>query len=94
LTNVRKHADASQVAVSLEQDGGRLRVTVEDNGAGFNPAELGRSEFPRFGLATMRERAETIGGTLELQSSPGAGTRVTIELPQAAAPNLDRQETP
>ena len=43
--------------------------------------ELGRSELPRFGLSTMRERAGTLGGAFLLESSPGAGTRVTVELP-------------
>jgi signal transduction histidine kinase len=62
-------------------------VTVEDDGAGFNPAVLGRSELPRFGLATMRERAESIGGTFDLHSTPGSGTRITVELPTPASAN-------
>jgi signal transduction histidine kinase len=81
LANVRKHSGASRVDVSVEETGGRLRLSVEDNGAGFNPAVLGRSEFPRFGLSTMRERAESMGGTFRLDSAPGQGTRVTVELP-------------
>jgi signal transduction histidine kinase len=87
LANVRKHAEASRVQVSLEQGDVRLRVTVEDDGAGFNPAVLGRSELPRFGLATMRERAESIGGTFDLHSTPGSGTRITVELPTPASAN-------
>ena len=81
LANVRKHSGASRVDVSVEEAAGRLRLSVEDNGAGFNPAVLGRSEFPRFGLSTMRERAESMGGTFQLDSTPGQGTRVTVELP-------------
>jgi signal transduction histidine kinase len=81
LANVRKHSGASRVDVSVEEADGRLRLSVEDNGAGFNPAAPGRSEFPRFGLSTMRERAESMGGTLQLDSTPGQGTRVTVELP-------------
>ena len=81
LANVRKHAHARRADIILEQNGSRLRIMVRDDGAGFNPLELGRSEFPRFGLATMRERAESIGGHFQLDSAPGAGTRVTIELP-------------
>jgi signal transduction histidine kinase len=80
LANVRKHSHARNADVVLEQTGATLRVSVSDDGAGFNPSELGRSEFPRFGLATMRERAESIGGTFQLDSTPGAGTRVTLEL--------------
>ena len=86
LANIRKHAGASRVEVTLEQEAAGLRVTVEDDGAGFNPSDLGRSEFPRFGLATMRERAETIGAILQLHSTPGAGTRVTVELPSRSEP--------
>jgi signal transduction histidine kinase len=81
LANVRKHAGARRVDVTLDQDETRLRVTVQDDGAGFTPDQLGRSELPRFGLSTMRERAGTLGGTFHLESSPGAGTRVTVELP-------------
>jgi signal transduction histidine kinase len=81
LANVRKHAGARRVDVTLEQSETRLRVTVQDDGAGFTPGELGRSELPRFGLSTMRERAGTLGGTFLLESSPGAGTRVIVELP-------------
>ncbi|HSN85155.1 MAG TPA: ATP-binding protein, partial [Thermoanaerobaculia bacterium] len=72
----------------LEEAGNRLRLTVQDDGAGFVPGELGRSEFPRFGLATMRERAENIGGAFRLDSAPGEGTRVTVELP--VLPSRDR----
>lgn len=82
LANVRKHSNARKVDITLEEVAHRLRVTIEDDGAGFVPGELGRSEFPRFGLATMRERAETIGGSFRLDSAPGEGTRVTVELPQ------------
>ena len=87
LTNIRKHAGARRVDVSLEQGETRLQVTVQDDGAGFTPGELGRAELPRFGLATMRERAESLGGAFRLESSPGAGTRVTVELPTQPPPN-------
>jgi len=81
LANVRKHSKAQHADVRVEQVDRRVRITVEDDGVGFNPAELGRSEFPRFGLSTMRERAESVGGLFQLVSMPGAGTRVTIEVP-------------
>ena len=87
LANVRKHAGASHVEVRLQQTDSRLRVTVEDNGAGFNPSTLGRSELPRFGLATMRERAEALGATFHIDSAPGSGTRITVELPTQPAAN-------
>lgn len=85
LANVRKHAAAKKATVTVEANPGRLKVTVQDDGVGFRPTELGRSEFPRFGLATMRERAETIGGAFQLESIPGEGTRITVDLPLSPA---------
>ena len=85
LANVLKHARAKSVDVSLRQGDGRIVATVEDDGLGFDPALPGRAEFPRFGLATMRERAESIGGQLRIDSSPGKGTRVTVEVPLPAS---------
>jgi signal transduction histidine kinase len=81
LINVRKHAQAKQVEVSLKLEETRIVAVVADDGLGFNPEELGRAEFPRFGLSTMRERGESIGGTVRLDSSPGQGTRLTVEVP-------------
>jgi signal transduction histidine kinase len=81
LANVRKHSHARSAEVTIEAAGSTLRIAIEDDGAGFNPADLGRSEFPRFGLATMRERAESLGGKLRLDSTPGKGTWVSIEIP-------------
>lgn len=81
LANVRKHSKAQHADLWVEQTGNRIRISVQDDGVGFNPSELGRAEFPRFGLSTMRERAESVGGLFQLDSTPGAGTRVTIEVP-------------
>lgn len=81
LANVRKHSRAQHADVRIEQAGRRVRITVEDDGVGFSPAELGRAEFPRFGLSAMRERAESVGGWFQLDSTPGTGTKVTIEVP-------------
>jgi signal transduction histidine kinase len=81
LANVRKHAQARQADVAIGKDGERVVVTVADDGIGFNPAEIGRPGFPRFGLTTMRERAESVGGGVRWDSQPQAGTRVTVEIP-------------
>lgn len=85
LANVRKHARATQARVRLRGTNGWLQATVEDDGIGFDPSAPGRGTFPRFGLATMRERAEAVGGTLEIDSAPGRGTRVTLRIPTEAA---------
>lgn len=81
LANVRKHARASSVAVRCSGVDGSVHVVITDNGIGFRPEALGRAEFPRFGLATMRERAESLGGQLAIHSAPGGGTRVEAEIP-------------
>ena len=76
LANVRKHSGAGRVQVQIENLDSGIRLAVEDNGAGFDPTFPARNRIPRFGLATMRERAEAIGAQLEVSSEPGAGTRV------------------
>lgn len=80
LTNVRRHARASQVRVQARRSDGALEVSVQDNGRGFDPALVGR-DGRQFGLLTMRERAEGLGGTFEVQSAPGKGTRVAVRVP-------------
>lgn len=88
LANVRKHAQASAVTVELRRADGVVRLVVEDDGIGFDPSALERAHYPRFGLATMRERAEAVGGTLTVTSTPGRGTRVEAILPLGAIPTL------
>lgn len=84
LTNVRRHSGASQAAVRLSLGGVEARLTVTDNGRGFaadEGAAAAGSRSARLGLAGMRERAAMLGGTLEVTSAPGGGTRVTARLP-------------
>lgn len=77
LTNVRKHAEASEVKVIIDKTESEVTVTIEDNGCGFDAAAV-PSEKKSFGLQIMAERATEAGGRLEIQSKPGEGTRVTI----------------
>ena len=81
LGNVRKHSHASKARVGLQRRDGKLVATIVDDGVGFDPTSRTRTEFPRFGLSTMRERAESIGGELTIESAPGKGTTVKFELP-------------
>jgi two-component system sensor histidine kinase UhpB len=81
LTNVIRHAHADRVTMTLEAlpDAGRLTLT--DNGLGFSPQRpRGLRERPRWGLLTMRERAETVGGTMRIVSAPGQGTSIILEV--------------
>jgi signal transduction histidine kinase len=81
LANVRKHAKATTATISIARRNGTILVTISDDGIGFNTGARNRSDFPRFGLSTMRERAGSIGGKLEIDSTPGAGTTVRLEVP-------------
>jgi signal transduction histidine kinase len=83
MANARKHSQCSTARVELQQLDGFIVAAIEDDGAGFDPAIRSRAAFPRFGLAIMRERAESIGGSLQIDSAPGRGTRVKIRLPTA-----------
>jgi signal transduction histidine kinase len=78
IGNALKHAGGEHVVVRLRTQDGRLLVTVEDDGAGFDPD--GQQARRRLGLISMRERAEAIGGVLEVRSAPGAGTTVSMEI--------------
>ncbi len=75
LTNVRKHADASEVSIAISNDGSCYRVRIVDDGIGFTP-DLTYRRPGHLGLASIRERAELAGGSLEIESSPGNGTTV------------------
>lgn len=84
LTNVGRHSKASHVVVSIESVENVIRMTIRDNGQGFRVIEHARSRKKnRLGLIGMKERAEMIGGTLKVDSSPGGPTTVTVGIPVA-----------
>lgn len=85
LTNVRKHARATKAGVDVRRQDDRLVVSIRDDGTGFNPEATARGEFPKFGLTTMRERASSIHGLLDIESAPGRGTTVRFTMPLSAA---------
>ena len=80
LTNVRKHAGAEHVVVRFGRADDNLAITVEDDGCGFDPALI-EATGNQFGLRSMRERVERVGGRIVVDSTPGAGTRVKIYFP-------------
>jgi signal transduction histidine kinase len=79
LANVRKHAQASRVCVTLSFMGDLVVLDVQDDGAGFDPELPGTAGA--FGLAAMRERVEQLDGTLIVESMPGGGTTLVVEIP-------------
>ncbi|MCM2333421.1 MAG: HAMP domain-containing protein [Anaeromyxobacteraceae bacterium] len=82
LTNVARHAMATQVLVEVALEGREVHVTIEDDGKGFDQAEVARRPGrPHWGLLGIAERAEILGGHATIDSSPGAGTRVDIRIP-------------
>jgi signal transduction histidine kinase len=85
LTNARKHARASRVVVSLETENDTAVISVEDDGCGFMLSRLLRPDFSRYGLRTMRERAQAVGGSLRIESAPGKGTCIIAILPLSEA---------
>lgn len=81
LTNVVKHARAASARVTLEIEEETVRLTIVDDGMGFKSEDIDeRGTYPRWGLLTMRERAEAVGGSCYVESSPEKGTRVTVEV--------------
>jgi signal transduction histidine kinase len=89
LSNVARHASASLVTVRLSGEGGVLRLSIADDGRGFDPlASRGPSHQ---GLANMRARAEALGGRLSVESRPGGGTRIEFELPPADAGHVEER---
>jgi signal transduction histidine kinase len=88
LANVRKHARASQVALTLSYMGNTVALDARDDGVGFDPSrtatEAGDRTSGGFGLKGMRERIEQAGGSLSVESAPGEGSTLAVELPMLA----------
>jgi len=82
VTNARKHSQTQRLRVALWREKGRVIAEVTDWGRGFNVDEAGGGR----GLVTMQRRAELLGGRCHIQSQPGQGVRVRVELPQEGRP--------
>lgn len=84
LTNVAKHAEATQVTVTLETEPTQVAVTIADNGRGFDPDDVLQNERPHtsgWGLLGIRERTRLIGGVCTIHSTPGQGSRIRVTIP-------------
>jgi signal transduction histidine kinase len=92
LNNVVKHAGVKRATVRLTFDEARLDISTEDQGVGFNPT--GRHKHRTLGLASMRERAEEVGGGLRVESGPSRGTRICAHLPVLSREGDGKQQNP
>jgi two-component system sensor histidine kinase DegS len=81
LGNVREHAQATHVKVTLDMDAHQIRASVEDNGRGFEAESAAFAEGPGRGLKTLQERIGMVGGVLEVSTSPGKGSRIAFTVP-------------
>lgn len=87
LANVRKHARASRVTIGIRVENGRIVTTVTDDGQGIAATTRPTFGVPQFGMSTMRERAEALGGTLEIESGAQEGTTIIVRLPASLRNN-------
>jgi PAS domain S-box-containing protein len=92
LINVAKHAQAHNVKVSIRRDDSNIKITVEDDGNGFDTCDIVShwSRSAGFGLFSLHERLDHLGGQLEVKSKPGHGTRVTLVAPLKRAETTTR----
>jgi signal transduction histidine kinase len=83
LTNIRKHAHAQRVTINLTDEGPDVLLRISDDGVGFDAerASSGPERWPHFGLAGMRERAESVGGRIQWRSQPDSGSTVELRVP-------------
>jgi two-component system, NarL family, sensor histidine kinase UhpB len=79
LTNIARHAQATEVSVSLVRDDAGITLAIEDDGVGFAPSSQRKPNS--FGLLGLRERAQLLGGEISIDSAPGKGTRVRLRIP-------------
>lgn len=86
LQNIEKHAAAKTASISLREDEGRLLLVIADDGRSFGANEVTEAQkHGRLGLFSMRERAEMLGGTMQIDARPGKGTTITAAVPLPAA---------
>lgn len=88
-SNIERHAGAQQVMITLHYGHDALDVEIADDGRGFVPPRADVSEPGKFGLRGMQERATLVGGTLEIESAPGKGTRLLVRMPYPGVAGRD-----
>ena len=93
LFNVVKHSQARSASINLRRINGSLQLTVSDQGVGFDPDAMPASGGDRFGLFGVRERLELFGGKLEINSTPGQGSRLVVSVPIMRPTVVERQSS-
>ena len=81
MTNANRHGNAHRVKVEFAHGVDRVKINISDDGSGFDPADLNLETGKHFGLMFMRERMAQIGGSVTIESQPGSGTTVLLEVP-------------
>ena len=81
MSNIARHAHAESVLIQLSEGDGAIRIEIEDDGRGFEPKNVSHAERRHFGLMGIEERVEILGGKVKIDSAPGQGTRVRLEVP-------------
>ena len=81
MTNATKHGGTRRVKIAFVQDTGHVHINITDDGIGFDPAKINPETGKHFGLMFMRERMEQIGGSVIIESQPGSGTTVLLDVP-------------
>lgn len=94
IANAARHASARTIDVALLQQPGRLALRVRDDGVGFSVAERERTDHPHYGLIGMRERSRQISADLTIDSRPGAGTTILVDLPVGGDVNTGGANSP
>lgn len=89
LTNVRKHSASRKVRISFETEGVNAKIVVQDFGKGFDLVQPSEEPTDRVGLRVMAERAEEIGGTIDLSAVPGSGTQITVRVPMSSLQQVE-----
>lgn len=81
LSNVRRHSCAQRVWINSWQDHGEIFISIEDDGSGFDVEKVDNTSKQSYGLQIMKERVEYINGSIEIESTPGKGTKILLKLP-------------
>ncbi len=81
MSNIARHAHAESVLIQLSEGEGVIRIEIEDDGRGFEPEKVSHAERRHFGLMGIEERVEILGGKVKIDSAPGQGTRIRLEVP-------------